>query len=98
MARDERFGIGAKIDTLFLDLLETLRAATYANISEKSRLLGVAIGKTDTLRFFMQIAWEAKLIPQKQFAEIGPRIEEVGRMIGGWRKGVIAKTPPDGSR
>ena len=98
MARDERFGIGSRIDGLILDILEALRAATYANIAEKPRLLGVAIGKTDALRFFTQIAWEAKLIPQKQFAEIGPRIEEVGRMIGGWRKGIVAKTPPDGSR
>ena len=94
MGRDERFGIGSKIDALFLDLLETLRVATYAGGREKLPLLTRAVGITDSLRFFVQIAWEAKLIPNKQFEEIGVRIEEMGRMIGGWRKGLIAKTPP----
>src|SRR3990167_6277247 len=94
MGRDERFGIGSKIDALFLDLLETLRVATYAGGREKLPLLTRAVGITDSLRFFVQIAWEAKLIPNKQFEEIGVRIEEMGRMISGWRKGLIAKTPP----
>ena len=35
MARDERFGIGARIDGLILDLLEILRTAGYANTTEK---------------------------------------------------------------
>jgi len=96
MGRDERFGIGSKIDALFLDLLETLRVATYAGGREKLALLTRAIGITDSLRFFVQIAWDAKLIPNKQFEEIGIRIEETGRMIGGWRKGLLAKTPPEG--
>ena len=96
MGRDERFGIGSKIDTLLLDLLETLRVATYASGRDKLPLLTRAVGITDSLRFFVQIAWEAKLIPNKQFEEIGTRIEEAGRMIGGWRKGLLAKTPPGG--
>ena len=95
MARDERFGIGAKIDTLFLDLLETLRVATYAGAREKIPFLTRAVGITDSLRFFVQIAWEAKLIHSKHFEELATRIEGAGRMIGGGRKGLLAKNPPN---
>lgn len=93
MGRDERFGIGSKIDSLFLDLLETLRVASYAGVNEKLPILMRAIGLTDSLRFFMQITWETKLIHTKQFEEISIPIEEMGKMIGGWRKGILAKTP-----
>lgn len=96
MGRDERFGIGSKIDALFLDLLETLRVATYAGGREKIPLLTRAVGITDSLRFFIQIAWEAKLIPNTQFEKIAIHIEGIGRMAGGWRKGLLAKTPPEG--
>jgi hypothetical protein len=52
MARTERFGIGGKIDLLFLDQLDLLRKATYANGQDKISLLAEAIVKTDALRFF----------------------------------------------
>lgn len=94
MAREERFSLGTKIDLLFLDLLELLRLATYATQNKKVSLLTEAVIKMDSLRFFLQVAWEAKLIPTKQFEHMATKVEEVGRMIGGWRKGLLAKTSP----
>lgn len=94
MARDERFGIGGRIDMLLLDLLETLRKASFANTASKPVLLGSALGTGDSLRFFLQVAWESKLIPSTQYEELASAVEEIGRMTGGWRKGLLAKTPP----
>jgi hypothetical protein len=93
MVRDERFGIGARIDALLLDVLETLRKASFVDTASKPALLGAAIGIADSLRFFLQIAWENKLIPNKQYEELAGAVEEIGRMTGGWRKGVLSKTP-----
>ena len=94
MARDERFGIGARIDALLLELLETLRKASFVETASKPVLLGTAIGIADSLRFFLQIAWESRLIPNKQYEDLAGAVEEIGRMTGGWRKGVLSKTPP----
>lgn len=94
MARSERFGIGDRIDTLWLDLLESLRRAVYAPISEKIPRLDEAIRNADAIRFFLQIAWESKLMAQVHFIALGKDIEETGRMLGGWKKGVLAKTQP----
>ncbi len=49
--------------------------------------------KTDNIRFFLQIMWEAKILSNQQFTTLGNDIENIGKMIGGWRKGLLIKTP-----
>jgi len=90
--RTARFGIGSKIDFLFLEILELIRKSVYAQINRKIVLLDETLEKIDSLRFFFQLLWEAKLIPNKQYIEFGAEIENIGRMIGGWKKGLINKT------
>ena len=88
----ERFGLGQKIDFLFTDLLDILQKSSFSPVETKITLLGQSLLIIDSLRFFIQLCWELKLIPSKQFTLIGQEIEEIGRMIGGWRKGLITKT------
>lgn len=92
--RTERFGIGMRIDSTLLDLLMTLRRAGFASGERKIALLEIAIGKIDDIRFLFQILWETRLISNEQFIQFGQKIEEIGKDVGGWRKGVLAKTPP----
>ena len=88
----ERFGLGQKIDFLFIDLLDLLQKSSFSPIETKISLLGQSLSTIDSLRFFIQLSWELKLIPSKQFTSIGQEIEEIGKMVGGWRKGLITKT------
>jgi len=39
----------------------------------------------DTLKFIVSVAWETKIISEKQFEEVALKLEEVGRMFGGWK-------------
>ena len=94
LPRLERFGLGLRIDILLLDLLELLRKATYASIPIKIPILEECLSKTDSLRFFVQIMWENKLIPNNQFTLLGEEIESVGKNIGGWKKELLKKLPP----
>ena len=94
MARTERFGIGDRIDSLWLDLLDSLRKAAYATSIEKISSLDEAIRRVDAVRFFLQIAWEAKLMAESHFISLGKDVEEIGRMVGGWKKGLLTKNPP----
>jgi hypothetical protein len=88
----ERFGLGQKIDFLFTDLLDILQKASFSPIELKISLLSQSLSIIDSLRFFIQLCWELKLIPSKQFTIIGQEIEDTGKMVGGWRKGLITKT------
>ena len=90
--RTVKFGLGTKIDNLFLDLLESLRRAIYTPINKKIILLEEASDKIDSLRFFLQLLWEAHLISNKQYILLETDIDDLGRIVGGWKKGLISKT------
>ena len=47
---------------------------------------------TNTLKFLLYVIWEAKLISHKHYAEISGKLNEVGKMFGGWKKGLENKT------
>jgi hypothetical protein len=69
------------------------RAAFAYDKFEKLSLVGQAIGKSDLLKFFLQIAWEQKILDQKTYAALNLNLDEVGRMLGGWKKSLSEKTP-----
>ena len=50
--------------------------------------------RLDILKFFSQLAWENKLIPNDKYIELFERLLEIGRMLGGWRKGLLEKKLP----
>jgi hypothetical protein len=86
--RVERLGIGQKIEHVFLDILELSFACVYLPPEQKILMLAKVISKMDTLKFFAQLAWESKLIPQEKYIELSGKLEEIGRMLGGWKKGL----------
>ncbi|OGZ69198.1 MAG: hypothetical protein A3D35_03265 [Candidatus Staskawiczbacteria bacterium RIFCSPHIGHO2_02_FULL_34_9] len=94
MERTARFGLGNKIDILFLDLLELLRKSVYSPINKKLEILELAIEKVDSLRFFLQLLWEAKFTSNKTYISLASDTEDLGKIIGGWRKGILTKLPP----
>lgn len=57
-------------------------------------MLSRVISKLDALKFFIQIAWENKLISTEQHIELSKNLEEIGRQLGGWKKGLETKLPP----
>ncbi|MHB1316487.1 MAG: four helix bundle protein [Minisyncoccota bacterium] len=87
----ERFGIGQKIENSFLDVLELTFASIYLVSEQKILMLARTIAKLDNLKFFMQLAWESKLMSTEKYAGISKELEEIGRMLGGWRKGLFEK-------
>ncbi len=60
-------------------------------------MLSKTIAKLDNLKFFMQLAWEAKLIPTEKYTNISRDFEDIGRQLGGWRKGLQKKTSATGA-
>jgi len=97
--RIERLGLGKKIDSSFLDVLEFTFASIYLHPEQKIILLNRTIVKLDHVKFFMQLAWENKLIQTDKYTVISKSLEEIGRQLGGWKKGIESKlqtkTPTD---
>ena len=89
-----RYSLGAKIDGYFLELLEFIFVSLYLPPEQKIVKLNYAISKLDGIKFFLQIAWENKCVPNEKYAGLSEKLNEVGRIIGGWKKGLQTKTPP----
>ena len=89
----ERFGVGQKIERAFLDALELIFLSSYMPPEQKLPLLTKAITRIDTSKFFLQIVWENKLMTTEHYSTLLTNIEEVGRMLYGWKKGIESKTP-----
>lgn len=47
--------------------------------------------KLDTLRFLLLVGYESKIIDEKKYILIATPLIEIGRMLGGWRKGLEQK-------
>ena len=91
--RFSKYTLGAKIDAVFMEIMESILSAKYSGKDNKSLLINRAISKLDSLKFFLQIAWEIKALDNKKFAHLSPPLSEVGRMLGGWKRQLEKQTP-----
>ena len=89
--KTERFGIGQKISQTFIEVLELTFTTSYLSPEQKIILLTKDSSRLDVLKFFIQLAWESKLMPTEKYIELAKKLEEIGRMLGGWRKGLLQK-------
>lgn len=85
-----RHTIGARIENKFLDLLEISYTAYFSSKEKKLEKISASISILDILKFLISVAWEGKFISNKQYEEIAIRLDEVGRIFGGWKKNLIA--------
>ena len=83
--KDRRYTIGARIENKFLDLLENSYLAYFIAREKKTEKISECILILDTLKFIISIAWEAKLISSSKYQEIAIKLEEIGKMLGGWK-------------
>jgi hypothetical protein len=88
-----RYTIGSKIDILFLEAIEYIFLASYTHTVEKQILLNRGISKVDLIKLLLQLAWEIKALDNKKYAVLAEKFSEIGKMLGGWKKQLINKTP-----
>lgn len=81
-----RHTLGYKIDEHFLKMLSYVYLATYQSPSEKIFTLSRAITQLDLAKFLLSIAWESKVIPDNHYIKLSTDLDEIGRMLGGWKK------------
>ena len=90
--KKSRYTLGDKIDRYFLEILELLHIATYQKPGDKLMTLTKVVIRLDSLKFFLMISWETKLLDTTKYAIISEHLHELGRIIGGWKKGLEAKS------
>lgn len=79
----DRFTIYERSERCIVDVIELLIEAGYTK-SNKSVALEKASIKLNTLRFFIRLMKETKVFDLKKYTVLQEKIDEIGRMLGGW--------------
>jgi len=79
-----RYSLGTKIDTLFIELIESLAVATFLSKEEKLPFVRIAIRKLDTINILLLILFETKSLDTKKYISLSEKTNEIGKMLGGW--------------
>ena len=84
--KSHRFTIGQRLDGFTLDALERCIEAIYSAPRAKKVYLIALNLLLEKLRIFWRIAWGKQWISQQQLFFVIAKVDEIGRMVGGWMK------------
>ena len=93
--KTHRHSLGQRIDTLFVEIIEALATAGFLAREEKLPYVRLAIRKVDTLKIFLMMLWETKSIDNKKYITLSVKIDEIGKMLGGWNGQLQKQNSPD---
>ncbi|MDP6565675.1 MAG: diversity-generating retroelement protein Avd [Alphaproteobacteria bacterium] len=82
--RSQKFLLGDRLQATALDVLEHLVEATYTR-RRADLLLRANLG-VEKLRFLFRLALDLGHLDPRRYEHAARSLDEVGRLIGGWRK------------
>ena len=83
--KNHKYTLGQKAENTMLEILENLIEASYTR--EKDLLLKRANLLVERMRYLVRLSKDLKLLGLGQYEFAGRELNELGSMIGGWRKG-----------
>lgn len=94
LPKEHRYNLGAKVDILITEVIEAITSASFLVRAEKQPYIRMAIRKIDTVKIFLLILWETKSLDNKKYLIISEKINEIGRMLGGWNGQLTKQNSP----
>jgi hypothetical protein len=87
--KSARFTLTQRVENHALDVVEELVVARYEPRGRLERLREVNL-RLERMRFLLRLAVGARTMPKAGFETALRRIDEVGRMLHGWRTALAA--------
>ena len=85
--------LGQKIEQTILEALELVSYAAYSSNAEKNQALMKTSLKIDFLKVLIRLTYETKTINKKKYILLEERLQEIGKMVGGWIKSSKSTNP-----
>jgi hypothetical protein len=82
--RSQKFLLGDRIQATALDVLERLIEATYTR-ARRPMLAAANLG-IEKLRLLFRLSFDLKFLDMRRYEHAARSLDEIGRLIGGWRK------------
>lgn len=93
--KSHRFTLGQRIDNLLVEIIEAASLASFTPRQEKLPFVRLAIRKLDTAKVLLLVLWETKSFDNKKYIAVSEKLEEIGRMLGGWHGQLIKQNSPE---
>jgi hypothetical protein len=84
----ERYSLWSCVEATALQMLEGFVQAGYLPLEQRAQKLTGLAAEVDMLRMFIRLAVDIKVLPLKKVVPLQERLDEIGRMLGGWIKSV----------
>lgn len=94
LSKIHRHTLGQRIDGLFIEIIESTAFASFLKREDKQPYVRLAIRKVDTLKILLMVLWETKSLDNKKYIAVSEKIDEIGRMLGGWNGQLIKNSTP----
>ncbi len=80
----DQYLLGKRCEDHILAFMELVLLAVGLQRDQKLRALEQASGKFDVLKVLFRVARELKMLDNRRYLSLEERIQEIGRMLGGW--------------
>lgn len=84
--KKDQYLLGKRCEEHILVFMELILLAVGFPKDRKLRVLETANGKFDVLKVLFRTARELKILDNKKYLSLEEKIQEIGRMLGGWMK------------
>ncbi|MCG2687078.1 diversity-generating retroelement protein Avd [Candidatus Parcubacteria bacterium] len=82
--KKDQYMLGKRCEEHIIDFMELIVSAVSLYKQEKKTKLLEANNKFDLLKVLFRMARELKMLDNKKYLNLEEKIQEIGRMLGGW--------------
>ncbi len=94
LPKAHRYSLGVRIDSIFIEIIETVAAASFLSRGEKLPYVRLAIRKSDALKILLMVLWETGSVDDKKYIALSAKLDEIGRNLGGWSGQLLKQNSP----
>ena len=84
--KQDRHMLGAKCESYIIEILAELYKAKFAGRVQRAEIIQTTSENFDLLKVFVRLLFEMRVLPQGKYLILERRLQEIGRMLGGWLK------------
>ncbi|MDP3974111.1 MAG: diversity-generating retroelement protein Avd [Candidatus Daviesbacteria bacterium] len=84
--KKDRYSLGQRLDNLTLELFELIIMAGNLTQERKLPIIEKSIVSLDLLKILIRLAKDIQALDNKKYLQLESSLQEIGRMLGGWRK------------
>lgn len=85
-SKEYKYSLGLEMQKIIWEILDKIIEANSLSNTEKGQKIMEISLLFDQFKIRCRLAYEIGLVPEKKFIFIHKQLEEIGRMIGGWKK------------